>query len=189
MPVLHEVAALLRAHTALQAPQSVFVRMLRSQPLGTIPSQFAKPVLHAVNVHAPVLQSAPVAFCGLHALPQVPQVLSVTSEVSQPSDVDGLQLPQVALQVPIAHLLFAMHTGVAFASTQSPHLGMLRTVPQLSVATRAPHSAPAAAHNAASVAAGQPHTFASPVPPHVTPVPVHVPHVTVRVWPQLSAAV
>ena len=89
----------------------------------------------------------------------------------------------------MAHLFAAVQTGVAFESTQSPHLGTVRTVPQLSVRTIEPHSAPAAAQSCASVAAGQPQTFAKPVPPHVTPTPMHVPHVTVFVVPQLSVAV
>ena len=89
----------------------------------------------------------------------------------------------------MAHLFAAVHTGVAFESEQSPHLGTVRTVPQLSVRTREPHSALAATQSCALVRAGHPHTFASPVAPQLTPVPVHVPHVTVFVVPQLSAAV
>ena len=46
VPVEHEAPAWLNEQATLQSPQSVSVRMLRSQPLSGLPSQLLKPVLH-----------------------------------------------------------------------------------------------------------------------------------------------
>jgi hypothetical protein len=161
--------------------------------LGTLLSQLPQVALHAVHPHEPLVQLAPLTLTGLHALPQVPQFVSVFTGVSQPLPEALLttpsQLPKRLLHVLMAHLFDGLQTGVAFESAQSPHLGTVRTVPQLSVRTMEPHSAPAEAQSDASVAAGQPQTLARPVAPQLTPVPVQVPQVTVRVAPQLSTAV
>jgi hypothetical protein len=72
-----------------------------------------------------------------------------------------------------------------------PHEATVRLVPQLSLAVRLPQFLPCLEQNTGSVSAVQPHTFATDgvAPPHVCGE-AHVPHeATVRLVPQLSAAV
>lgn len=48
-PAVHEAVPLVPLHTFPQLPQlDVFVLTLISQPLAALPSQFAKPALHAI---------------------------------------------------------------------------------------------------------------------------------------------
>lgn len=54
VPVLHDAEAFGNEQATLQLPQSVSVRMLRSQPLSGLPSQLLKPALQAgVQAYAP----------------------------------------------------------------------------------------------------------------------------------------
>jgi hypothetical protein len=72
---------------------------------------------------------------------------------------------------------------------QVPQDVTVRLVPQLSAAVTLPQFLPSREQNAASPSYVQPHTFAVPPPAHVCG-DAHVPHgVTVRLVPQLSAAV
>jgi hypothetical protein len=70
-----------------------------------------------------------------------------------------------------------------------PQLATVRIVPQLSAAITCPQFLPRRVQNAAFVSAAQPHTLAVPPPAHVCGI-VHVPQLaTVRIVPQLSAAI
>jgi hypothetical protein len=103
VPVLHDAAAFGNEQATPQSPQSVRVRMLRSQPLLRFESQLLKPA-EQVGLQAPEVQAVlPLEF--EHVTPQVPQAAVVLSWVSQ--SPPGLQSPQpasqpVITQVPVA---------------------------------------------------------------------------------------
>ena len=67
-----------------QPPQSVSVLSEVSHPSAVTPLQLAKPASHAVMRHAPVAQLE-TACESAHATPQAPQLVVVSSAVSQPS--------------------------------------------------------------------------------------------------------
>src|SRR5215472_16063286 len=97
----------------LQMPQlrGSFV-VLTSQPFETMPSQFAKPVLHVAMPHCPAIQSG-TALGSEHARPQPLQLFgSVCVVVLQPV-VLPVQLEYGAVQLK-AHALAALQTAIAF---------------------------------------------------------------------------
>lgn len=98
VPVLHDAVAFGSEQGVLQSPQSVSVRMLRSQPLSAFESQLLKPALHdGEHVYEPADPvHALVPFCATHASPHEPQLLLVPSCVSQPAL--ALQSAKPALQ-------------------------------------------------------------------------------------------
>jgi hypothetical protein len=104
VPVLQEALAFGNEQGTPQSPQSVVVRMLRSQPLFTLESHDLKPVAH-VGTHTPDVQVVlPLSFW--HCTLQEPQAAVVLSCVSQ--SPPGVQSPQpasqpVMTQVPVVH--------------------------------------------------------------------------------------
>jgi hypothetical protein len=104
------------------APQfeTVFVEV--SQPFDAMPSQFAKPPLHAPSVHAELTHDA-AAFAKLHTRPQPPQfVTDVLVFTSQPFAVPPSQFPNPGLQLANVHAPFE-HAGVALANEHAlPHV-------------------------------------------------------------------
>jgi hypothetical protein len=87
VPLAHDAVAFGSEHGVLQSPQSVSVRMLRSQPLSGFESQLLKPALHegehTYEPTDPVHVLLP--FCATQASPQEAQLLFVPSCVSQPA--------------------------------------------------------------------------------------------------------
>jgi hypothetical protein len=76
-PVLQDASAFGKAQETLHAPQSVKVRMSRSQPLSGIPSQSLKPGSH-VGEQPPAVQAV-VPCALLHDSPQAVQFDKVPS--------------------------------------------------------------------------------------------------------------
>jgi hypothetical protein len=70
--------------------------------LFALPSQSAKPVLHAVIAQLPVAHDTP-ALARTQPLPQPPQSAVVRNDVSQPLLAAISQLAKFASQLPIAH--------------------------------------------------------------------------------------
>lgn len=95
------------------APHVVLLSRLASQPLASLPSQLANPGLQLPMWQDPPEQLA-VAFVRVHATPQPPQSLVVSSGRSQPSASLPLQSSKRLLQVWMAHVRVA-HVAVAFA--------------------------------------------------------------------------
>lgn len=91
------------------------VRVLVSQPLPRLPSQFPKPELQT-GAQAPALQAV-VPFGFVQVVPQPPQLLTVLSGVSQPLLAAASQLPKPLLHVPSVQLPVA-HDSEAFARLQ-----------------------------------------------------------------------
>lgn len=83
LPDEQVVVALACAHATLQPPQLLLVLVCVSQPFAALPSQLAKPVLHAVIAQLPVEHDA-VALTRVQLVPQLPQSAVVRSDVSQP---------------------------------------------------------------------------------------------------------
>jgi hypothetical protein len=107
VPVAQVALAFAKEHATLQSPQSVSVRMLRSQPLSRLPSQLLKPVLHTgEHAAAPgVPTQLFTLFSETQASPHEAQSVLVPSGVSQPGF--ALQsakpvLQPVSVQVPVA---------------------------------------------------------------------------------------
>src|SRR4051794_36445934 len=110
------LTALARAHFMPQPPQLLTsVAVPTSQPLATIMSQLAKPMVQAAMPQAPLVQLL-VALASPQALPQPPQlVMSFCELTSQPLGVIPSQLRNPALHGPMAQAPM-VHTGVALAS-------------------------------------------------------------------------
>jgi hypothetical protein len=104
-------------HAAPHAPQFVVVRRFVSHPFGMFPSQFPKPEVQLEYVQSPVLQLAPVAFAGLHAVPQAPQFVVVRRLVSHPFGMFPSQFPKPELhaayvQRPAPHVAPVAFSGL-----------------------------------------------------------------------------
>lgn len=117
-----------------------FVVVLISQPLATLLSQLAKPMLHEIE-HIPAAHVGEPLFV-LHAAPQAPQCSALVFRfVSHPFIATPSQSPNPVLHEAIVQLPFE-HAGVALASMQTvPHTLQLFTfvlmfVSQPSAATR-----------------------------------------------------
>ncbi len=97
-PAPHAVEAL----AVLHAPQLLeSLAVLTSHPLAALPSQLAKPALHAPITHAPEAHVA-AALAKRHAVPQPPQLLASAPRtlVSQPLLAVPSQSAKPALQPP-----------------------------------------------------------------------------------------
>jgi hypothetical protein len=123
VPVAHDAVAFGREQGVLQSPQSVSVRMLRSQPLSGSESQLLKPALHdgehAYEPAEPVHVLLP--FCATQALPHAAQFVLVPSCVSHPAL--ALQsakpvLQPVSTQAP--DVQDALPCGAVHATPQAP---------------------------------------------------------------------
>jgi len=126
VPVLHDAAAFANEHGTPQSPQSVVVRMLRSQPLFRFESQLLKPVAQ-LGAQAPDVQAV-VPFAFVHCTVQEPQAAVVLSCVSQ--SPPAVQSPQpasqpVITQLPVAH--DSPPCGKAQATPQLPQSLSVRT--------------------------------------------------------------
>jgi hypothetical protein len=113
VPVLHVAVAPGREQAVPQAPQSVSVRIERSQPFEASPSQSSNPVVHAATWQLPVAQLS-VAFASSQVSPQPAQFERVVSGVSQPVVALPSQLPKPDEHVPSAQLPVAQ-LSLAFA--------------------------------------------------------------------------
>lgn len=91
LPDEHDVTAFGRAHAVLHPPQWVLVLVACSQPLAWLPSQSAKPELHAVIAQLPVAQET-AALGRVQATLHPPQLAVVRSDVSQPLAIVPSQL-------------------------------------------------------------------------------------------------
>jgi hypothetical protein len=77
------------------------------------------------QLQLPVAQLAPVACAGAQAVPQRPQLESVVSEVSQPSEAPPPQSPQPMVQETMLQVP-ELHDSLALARSQSrPQLPQL----------------------------------------------------------------
>jgi hypothetical protein len=83
LPLPQVAVAFAREQVVPHAPQLVSVVVDVSQPLLSMPSQLAKPVLQLAIPQTPVSQVA-AAFAREQLVPHAPQLLSVRVEVSQP---------------------------------------------------------------------------------------------------------
>ena len=109
-------------HALPHMPQ--FASSLRtsvSHPFALMLSQSPQFGSHMPTAHVPVAHDS-VARARVHPVPQLPQFDVVVSDVSQPSEVMPLQLPQPPLHVVSAHVPDAH---------DSPALGRLQPVPQV----------------------------------------------------------
>jgi hypothetical protein len=98
-------------HAFPQAPQLLVVVIGVSQPLATLPSQSAKPGLHAILQVEPTHVPTPPFW--LHAFPQAPQLLgSLVTLISQPFAACPSQSLNPALHAMTAHFE-ALHVSVA----------------------------------------------------------------------------
>jgi hypothetical protein len=117
-------------HARLQAPQcALLVCVLTSQPLTALPSQFAKPRLHAPTPQAPAAQVCIATAGRLHIIRQAPQFAGSTWVLtSQPSTALPLQLAkpvlQVIPQVPDAQVALAL-ARAGQALLQAPQCDVL----------------------------------------------------------------
>jgi hypothetical protein len=116
--VLHEAVAFGKEQGTPQSPQSVTVRMLRSQPLFRFESQLLKPAVQ-VGLQAPEVHAV-VPFAFEQLTPQAPQAAVVLSCVSQ--SPPGVQSPQPASQPVITQLPVAQ---------DSPPWAKVQATPQL----------------------------------------------------------
>ena len=112
-PAPHDVPQLPDEHTwppphavphPPQLPLSACV--LTSQPFAALPSQLAKPALHAPMTHVPVEHVAP-ALGNSHLMPHPPQLFTslLCVAVSQPFDATPSQSPYPVLHAPTTQLL------------------------------------------------------------------------------------
>jgi hypothetical protein len=103
----------------VSAPVSV------SHPFAGLPSQSAKPGLHAATVHIPFVQP-PMPFAMLHRTPQPPQLFgSFSVLISQPSALFPSQFAKPGLHAAMPQVPF-VHAGVALAVTHGvPHAPQL----------------------------------------------------------------
>jgi hypothetical protein len=100
LPVAQVAVAFTRPQARPQNPQFASVVTGVSQPLASTPSQSAKPVLHVAIEQVPVPQVA-LALARTQGEPQLPQSVTVVSDVSQPFASIPSQLARRALHVPI----------------------------------------------------------------------------------------
>jgi hypothetical protein len=108
-------------HALPQVPQFWGVEDVAvSQPLAAAPSQLPHPGSQAVTRHVPVLHDS-VAWARSHAVPQVPQSVSVCRLVSQPSVATPLQSAHPALQLATVHCEFAQPAVPFGAEHSAPH--------------------------------------------------------------------
>lgn len=136
-------------HAIPQPPQCAeLVSVLASQPFIALPSQFAKPVLHAPSVHVLAAQLA-AALGREHAAPHAPQCASVfVVLVSQPLTALPSQLPKPMLHAPSVQLP-VVHDAAALGREHTiPHapqwlvlLLVLVSQPLLSVPSQSPKPA------------------------------------------------
>jgi hypothetical protein len=109
-----------------QRPQwLVLTRVSVSHPFAGLPSQSAKPVVHATMRHTAPIHMAVATLGPLHERPQLPQCsIAVASSVSQPSLVTPLHSPKPAAQV-TAHTApthaGTVLRGVGHALPHAPH--------------------------------------------------------------------
>jgi hypothetical protein len=96
VPVEQVEVALARLQVTPQTAQFEVVRRLVSQPSEVMPLQLPQPELQEEMAHVPEPQVA-VALARLQVEPQLPQLVVVVSEVSQPSVRLPLQSPQPEL--------------------------------------------------------------------------------------------
>lgn len=132
-PVEQDSEALRRSHVTPQPPQLFTARVLVSQPLLSVPSQLAKPLLQDSVEQTPEAHVA-VAFPREQGTPQPPQSVSVLMRVSHPLASMPSQLDQPGEQARIEQLP-AAHVAVALAREHVvPHspqlLSVLRGVSQ-----------------------------------------------------------
>jgi hypothetical protein len=112
LPPVQLAAPPMTVHTRPQPPQcEVLVRRSTSHPLAALPSQSAKPALHAYT-QPPLVQLAVALALAAHARPQPPQcAVLLRVSTSQPSVAIMLQsarpVSQVKPQVPIVHVVVA----------------------------------------------------------------------------------
>jgi hypothetical protein len=107
-------------------PQLLVVLSGVSQPLAAIASQLPKPMLQAARAHEPVEQEA-LAFANAQAAPHAPQLLRLSSGVSQPSAAIASQLSKPVLQAARTQVPVEQE-GLAFGNAQaSPHAPQLLT--------------------------------------------------------------
>lgn len=93
IPDTHAAVPFATEQTLPQVPQLLTsVLVLASQPLAGLPSQLAKPELHATSWHVPDTQAAR-PFAAAQTFPQVPQFVIVVRDVSQPFVALPSQLP------------------------------------------------------------------------------------------------
>jgi hypothetical protein len=160
-------------------PQEATLRLMPQLSVPETDPQFFPPILTAQKV---------VSVSGVQAvLPQtfgVPPPLHESGAMHVPHEATDRAVPQLSVPVrlpqffsrreqkamsvsglhpqtfrpPAAHVAGAVHV---------PQLMLLRVVPQLSAAVTLPQSLPRREQNTAFVSAVQPHTFATPAPPHV----------------------
>ncbi len=118
-------------HTIPHAPQcDVDVRRFTSQPLPGLPSQSAKPAMHAVR-HAPATQATSALGPAVHTAPHAPQFITFESVLaSQPLVLLPSQSPKPGVhERPHAPRL---HTGVALVAPRQT----VPQVPQLVIESR-----------------------------------------------------
>ncbi len=90
---MHVVVPFAFEHTAPHEPQfDVLVFVFVSQPFVAFASQLPKPASHATSAQVPVAHDS-VALARAHAVPHVPQFVSVESEASHPFGALPSQLP------------------------------------------------------------------------------------------------
>ena len=115
VPEVHDSEAFGKSQGTPQSPQSLSVRMLRSQPLFRFESQLLKPVAQ-VGTQAPDVHAV-VPFMFVHCTAQEPQAAVVLSCVSQ-SPPTGEQSPQPASQ-PVITQLPVVHDSPPCANPQT----------------------------------------------------------------------
>lgn len=102
-PFEHSAVAFARAHATPHPPQLVSVVNEVSQPLVSMPSQFANPLLQEAVAHVP-LRHVALALARAHAMPQPPQSTVLRSDVSHPFASSASQSPKPAKQEPMRQL-------------------------------------------------------------------------------------
>jgi hypothetical protein len=173
-PAAHVAAPLGAAHVRPHIPQfAALVRVSTSQPLPGLPSQSAKPALHAPIAHAPAAQVA-AALAKLHARPHVPQWAAlVRVSASQPLAALPSQLAK-----PVAHAVIAqapaVHAPVPLAGLQArPHapqwvvVSRVASQPLAALPSQSPRPAAQATPQAPALHAAVPPVVAAQARPHV----------------------
>lgn len=121
VPHVPDEQTLPSAHVFLHAPQlPLSARVLTSQPFAGLPSQSAKPGLHAPIAHTPAPQLA-LALAKLQRTPQPPQLFTSLAPVavSQPLPAAPSQSPKPAAHAPTTQLRAAHALIEAFASAHT----------------------------------------------------------------------
>jgi hypothetical protein len=181
-PPLHDALALAKEHAMPQRPQFVaLVRVLVSQPLAVIPSQFSKPALQLAMRQVPAMHE-PVPFAGAHPALHAPQCVRLVCRLtSQPFVGLPSQSAKPGSHVPTPHAP-ARQTSVALASEHArPHIPQLarfvaRAVSHPSEAIRLQSPKPMAQ---ATVHRPATHAAVAPAPPQTV---VQLPQRMTSVW-------